>query len=366
MTYKVYATEQGEFCIDWDACCRIITSYYRAQAQLAHAREVLESQSSALNPLSWGLPDLVSLQVDWDKVRSDSQANANGAGWRLAAVANFEKKGIDQLVRELKHMMAETHRMNASFQARLRQASAKSMGEIQRSVSGYQSWIDGAKLTRDLSGSVLIAAGTVATGGAAGVVGSGLGTVMKTTARYQDTGNLGSTAIELAQNLVFCVLPAARGVGLSKDEKVVKLLVSVSADTGKALLEGRSLGTALLEGAINVPLQMMGDPLKRALAPVLNKVAVPVLGKVLTASGDIVRQLPTEVGRKVIEDRGKKALQGAVRSATGGSSAATTASPMNAAARHRAELGDSVFYQDDLLLKFAIVDMQQGIGRSWW
>lgn len=360
MAWKFYNTEQGEFCIDWVACSNIITNYYRAQAQLQHSREVKESQSSTLNPLSWGLPDLVSLEVDWDKVRSDSQANALSAAYRLGAIATFDKQGIDKLVRELKLMMAETHRLNAAFHGRLRQASSKAMAEIQRSVSGYQSAIDGAKLVRDLSGSVLIAVGTVATGGAAGVVGSGLGTAMKTTARYQDTGNLGSSAIELVQNLAFTMVPAVRGVGLTKDEKVVKMLVSVGADAGKALLEGRSLGTALVEGAVNVPVHFMGDPLKRAMAPVLNKVAVPVLGKVLTASSDIVKQLPTEVGKKVVEDRGKKAAQGFFRSVMNGASQPATP------ARRRVDLSDRIAMQDDLFLKFAIIDMEQGIGRSWW
>jgi len=46
---------------------------------------------------------------------------------------------------------------------------------MERSVASFQSMIDGAKLVRDLSSSVLIGASTAASGGLAGAVGGEVG-----------------------------------------------------------------------------------------------------------------------------------------------------------------------------------------------
>jgi hypothetical protein len=179
MTYQLYNTRQGDFCIDWDTCCQIMRSYYRSQSQLSNAAQKTESQRG-LNPLSWGLPDLTYVEVDWDRVRKDAESNACGAGWRLAAYATWDDGGVDRLVSELQGMQKDTRRANAEFGRWQRDASKKSWESMQKSVDSYQKGIDGAKLVRDLSGSILIGAATVATGGAgsAALVGAGLGTAL--------------------------------------------------------------------------------------------------------------------------------------------------------------------------------------------
>jgi hypothetical protein len=359
MAYRVYDMAQGQFCICWDTCCRIIKSYHRARHQVAYSKETRESQTSLVNPLSWGLPDLTYITVDWDKVREKSDEDAMSDGFKLGAFAMFSDGGVDKLVRELKRMQLETRRQNDLFQSHMKQASSKSWSAMERSVSAYQGWIDGAKAVRDLSGSILIGCATAATAGGAAVLGAGAGTALKSYGKFQDTGSYGSAAIEAAQNIAFSVFPAARGVSLTVKEKVVKVIVSVGGDTTKALLEGRSLGTALKEGAINIPVAVGGEAGKRMLKPVLDKVAVPVLTKVITAAPEIVAKLPGDVAKKVAEDRAKKTLQTRVRE-----------NPARAGGQPREDVDDSLAdelsLEDDLLLKFAVVDMSKGVGRSWW
>jgi hypothetical protein len=361
MTYRVYDMAQGQFCICWDTCCRIIKSYHRARYQHEYSKEVKESQSSLLSPLSWGLPDLFYVTVDWDKVREKTTTDATSDGFKLGAFAMFSDGGVDTLVRELRRMQLETRRQNHLFQSSMKQSSDKSWSAMESSVGLYQSWIDKAKLVRDLSGSVLIACATAGTGGLTGAAlfGAGTGTALKSYGKFQDTGSYGSAAIEATQNIAFSVFPAARGAALTSKETVVKLVVSVTGDTSKALLEGRSVGTALKEGALNIPVAGLGALSKKVLTPVLNKVAVPVLAQVLTAPPQIVAKLPVDVSKKIIEDRTKKSWQGAVRE----NPARTSAQPAGASDD---SLADELSIEDDLLLKFAVIDMNKGVGRSWW
>jgi len=137
------------------------------------------------------------------------------------------------------------------------------------------------------------------------------------------------------------------------------VVASVTADTFKALLEGRSIGTALAEGSMNVPSTVLGEGAKKLLGPLMTKVAVPVVSRVISAPPQVLAKLPIEVGTKVLADRAKKAAQNAVRG-----DAQTPLTSEKASMRH--SLTDTVSVDEDLLLKFAIVDMSKGAGRSWW
>ena len=132
------------------------------------------------------------------------------------------------------------------------------------------------------------------------------------------------------------------------------------ADSSKALIEGRSIGTALTEGAINVPVALGGEMSKKILEPLLAKVAVPVALKVVTDSQQVLAKLPSELGKKILEDRTKKALQGAIKEA------AKPNLHNGSVISPRPSLADALSVEDDLLLKFAIVDMSKGVGCSWW
>jgi Putative transposase len=256
VSYKLYDVAQGSFAVDWDTCCQIIRSHYRADFQSKYAEEKTESQSSTLNPLSWGLPDLTFIVVDWNRVRTEAQSNVLLAAHKLAALAVFQSSGIDAMVRELKRMQLETRRLNAAFSERMRKASHKSWTAMEQSVATYQSRINEAKLVRDLSGSILIGAATVATGGASAAAIGGMGTVVKTTAKYQDTGNAGVAALEATQNIVCTVIPGAKQVAMGK---AIKTVISTGMDTGKALLEGEPIGTAIAVGAVSIPVAAGGD-----------------------------------------------------------------------------------------------------------
>jgi hypothetical protein len=332
MAYKFYDTAQGAFCIDWDTCCHIIRSYHRSELTLANSREERESQVTLVNPLSWGLPDLYMLTVDWDKVRSEATAQVLSSAHGLAFRAVFQKNGVDAMVSELKAMQARTRSNNAAFKDKTQAVSRKAFHEIEKSVAGYQTAVDILKGVRDLSASTLVGLGTAATGGAA-ALGIGAGAVLKSTAKYQDTEkNAGGVAfVEASQTILTAVVPMGTAA---------KIVVATVGDTGKALIEGRSVGTALGIGAVNVVTGPLGDKGKKLLGAIFDKVAV----------GAVV---------KVGQDALKRFLQKEVKEAG-------KAAPGPAFTGRASPLMDSLAFEDSLLLKFAVVDPAKGIGQSWW
>jgi hypothetical protein len=370
VAYKLYTTAQGQFAIDWDTCCQIIRSSHRSRSQLDNASSKTESQSSLCNPLSYGLPDLTTLEVDWDAVRRTTQSKTLLDAYRLGAIAEFDRNGVTRLVQELQSMQAETRSANDRFSGWQHAVSDRSLAAMRDSEKGYQSLIDGAKLIRDLSGSVLIGAATFATGGATGaaLVGGGLGTALKTTAKYQDTGSLGIAAIEAAQNIVLCVLPAARGAKLAGGEKIVKLILGATLDTDKALLDGRELTTAIEEGVAGSVVSALGDQvLGKGLPLILDRVAVPVVARLLEQPTKVVSDGLTAVLKKTIEDRTKKAVQGAIKASAGADAGHLTHAVNRSGPDSNSwDTVMSFADRDELLLKFAVIDMAKGVGQSGW
>jgi hypothetical protein len=369
MTYELFEASQGKFAIDWGICRQIVKSYYRSQLLGKYATDQTESQVS-INPFSWGLPDLTYVTVDWDKLSDEAEARTTTELFLHAIL--LKGRGVDFLVRDLRRMQVATGQNNAAFKTRMQMASQKSLSDLQSSVAFYQSATDRSKVVRDLSGSILIGAATAATGGAAaaalagttlsttGAVATvaGLGTIIKATATYQDTyevtgdrgRSLGAATIEATQNIVFTVIPAGRGVALGRQQKIAKIVVSVVSDTSKALLSGQGLGTAMVMGAVNIPVPWIGDQYKSDLDAALANTAIPVATKILGGG----------VSKKVLEDRLKRVGQNEVRTLASGIGA------IQASIGDGDSWSDVMSVADDWLLKLAIVDQSKGIGRSWW
>lgn len=336
MTYKLYSTAQGEFCIDWDTCCHIIRSFERSKLQLKHSKEERESQATSINPMTWGMPDLIMLTVDWEKVRTEATQAVLTTAHGMAFRAIFQENGIDQMVRDLQGMQRATRANNEAFQKKQRDVGKKAAEEIERVVSAAGTALSVAQVVRDISASVLVGLGTVASGGTLGAaIGIGGGAALKGTAKYQDTEKNaeGVALIEVTQTVVTNAIPMGKGV---------KLVINVAGDTGKAVVEGQSVWTAIGVGAVNVITAPLGDKAKSLLEGVFSKAAV-------------------SASVKVGQDQAKKAAQKQVKEIGKGSESGTASGFGKASS-----LMNSIAFEDSFLLKFAVIDMQKGIGQSWW
>ena len=350
MTYKAYNFRQGSFTVDWATCLRIIRSHHRAFLQLKYSKDMRDSQIS-LNPLSWGLPDLHYVEVDWDKVNQDLPGCVHGTAHRLAQLAKYDDSGIDKFVQELKTFQYCTRANTLSFRRSLNAASMMSAREVEKSTATYQTAADRAKLVRDLSASFLVGAATVAaaaptaaiagvavSGQAAAVGGAVVGGALKTTAKFQDSGSYGAAWIEAGQQLTLTVIPISYG---AKAPMIYKLLINAPADACKALLEGKSMTKSVLIAASNSSIGYFAKSSEDPLKKIFGKIAVPI-------------------AVKMVEDRAKKAAQSAIKS--NGSGSPKPPGP----ADDDSDGLQNMSFEDDMLLKFTVIDNAKGIGRSWW
>jgi hypothetical protein len=127
-------------------------------------------------------------------------------------------------------------------------------------------------------------------------------------------------------------------------------------------MQGSEISTALAKGAIASSVSAVGDIVKHVAGEALSRAASPVLARVMTATPQVISKLAIDVPKKVVEDQAKKRLQ-----ATAGQAGGQTA--QGELVRSRSDKnawGDAMSFEDDLLLKFAVIDMAKGIGRSWW
>ena len=343
MSYRLIQTPQGTFSIDWDVCCQIMRSRNRALLQAKHSRPRPESQDSFQNRLSRDMPNLTYLEVDWDLVRMGTQGETMMQALKHAGLLLYDSKGVDQLVYFLQQCQSETRSYHREFREKQKRASDESQRSIEESIAKYGDSIAAATLVRELANFVLVLAATVTTGGA-GLAAAGGSAVLKTVSTYQNTFSVGATVIEASQNIICTVIPMARGKELGN---VVKILIGTSADTGKALFEGHEIGTALQVGAVNIPVGVGGAAIKGPLAKALGKTAASLVVK---ASQEVA----------------KKTAQSAIKqNAIAGARMANT-QQWNVPPLRAGSLADRISFEDDLLLKLAVIDMSRGIGRSWW
>jgi len=355
MAYELVETKNGRYSVDWDVVWRIIRSYSRAGNQLDCARVVRESQTT-VNPMSWGLPDLQYVDVDWEKVRQDTQAETLTRSVQM--VKEFERSA-ESVAYQLKALISETKRLQDRFHNFMKMVSQDAYRELEKSVATYGNIVEGLKWVRDLSATILVGLGTGGVGVGAAALGTGAGTLIKTWGKYEDTGSVGLATVEAATGVVFTFIPAVGGVSVSGGVKAVKAVISASADTYRGILEGKPLGQSILTGSLQLAAPAVGELAKSDLVQgVLARTAVPVATKLLGPLPGM-DQLTASVASKVSEELFKKGGKGVIGWAMNGPKASQPSDDTS-------ELADYLTFEDDALVKLAIVDMAKGVARSSW
>lgn len=363
MSYELVESQDGTYAVHWPTIYKIIESRVRAAKQNQYARLVSESQTT-WHPLSWGLPDLVTVEVDWDRVRSETRA-ATDAEY-MAMRWNAHSSMADQ-VRKLRTMIAVTWAEKNRFRGRLERAQEKSMSAVDRAVGRADSGIAAMKLVRDASAGTLMIGATVLSGGTAGAAFATLatGSGLKATAKYQDTGNLGAASVELAGNLFFGMIPIGRaGEALKGAEKAAVLIMQANWSATVSLVEGKSLSESLASGALT----LIADPVAGAIvgSPVvkkgLEKVAVPAATAVLRGASAADVEKFVSGGAEAIGQRALNWGAGAIAGRGGASSGAAGPGAAAESARTGSPLIDRAVIDANLLLSFAVIDMERGLS----
>jgi hypothetical protein len=354
MAYEILSSGATQFAIDWDVVGRIVRSYHTAHLQYFYAREVTMSDSQWYNPMTWSLPKVSHVEVNWHAVRADAAraADADVRNMRIEAKYNPAR-----IARRLEDMIEMTADRKEAFVTWIGAVQTENMKSINKAVEDYEAATDVARFVRDMSADGLMVGASVMTGGTA-VAALGGASFFKGVCKFQDTGRVGAGVMQGAGSFAFAYVKLGKNFTFKQD--VALALVQAPYNTGTELVGGATVSKAVGSSALKLTAPAADGLFKLGPAKTLfDKVAVPI---VITYGGENVAssflgKLAGKSAQRAIEDRGKKAMNG---SSEPGGQAETDAGP-----RRQGQVIDESTVSTKFLLYLAFVNMEKGIGRGW-
>ena len=356
MAYEFMQCGTTEFAIDWSVVRRMVRSYYTAYHQLTCAQEVTLSDSRWYNPMSWSLPDVTHLEVDWEAVNRYVEANTDQELQEMRARAKSNAAGV---AHRLEWMIEAAGRNKEDFVDWMGDLQTRNMRSINQAVADYESKVEVARFVRDSSADGLMVGASVMSGGTAAAV-MGAGSFLKGESKWQDTGSVGAGVMEGAGSLVFAYVKLGKTFSFKQD--MVLALVQAGWKTGTELVSGAALAKAATSGALKLTGPTVDRLLQLAPARTLfDKVAVPL---VITYDGqNVASKVLSKFAGAMAQKRG---IEGAGKNALlGQGSTSGTGSSANGSPRRQGSVIAQATLTSKYLLYFAFVNMNTGIGRGW-
>jgi hypothetical protein len=324
--YQLVSNGQVQYAVDWSVVDRLLRGYWSAEMRNSYSRVVKSSEASWYNPASWALPEIAQLEVDWDLVRAQATSGSASDASELRQRGDRDMRSV---AKELEWKVGRSATLTTSFLDTMGALQSDNMARINQAVSSYATQIEVAKFLRDTSADGLMVGATLLSGGAAAAVLTGVG------------------------NLVFVAVPM---------EKWTLVIVQSAWESGTSLAEGKLFVESLANGALKLTgpgsAMLVGS---LGVTKMLQKAGIPL--RITVAGADVATNFVDKLGGKVVqkqvvEKRVGKPLIAAALGGSGASSAAAREAPGGSLVR-------TSTFSDDLLLKFAIVNMEKGIGWGW-
>jgi hypothetical protein len=364
MGYELLANGQTQFAIDWDIVSRIVRSYHTANLQLSYAREIRMSESHWYNPLTWSLPAISHVEVDWDAVRADADSFALADVRNMRVEAKYNAPRIARRVEALIEMAAHK---KETFVDWIGKVQTENMKSINKAVEDYEASAEIARFVRDTSADGLMVGASVMTGGAA-VAALGGASFFKGTCKFQDTGRVGAGLMQGAGSFAFAYVKLGKNFTFRQD--MVLALVQAQYATGTELVGGATVSKAVVSSALKLTGPSIDRLFKLGPAKTLfDKVAVPI---VVTYGGEnVASKFLSKLAGKAVhrgfeerrqgvpgdrEDRGKKAVN---------DSTSTGEIEVDLSPRRQGQVIAESTVSTKFLLHLAFVNMDKGIGRGW-
>jgi hypothetical protein len=347
--YQLVNNGQVQYAVDWSVVDRLLRGYWSAEMRNSYSRVVKSSEASWYNPASWALPEIAQLEVDWDLVRAQARS---GSAIDAAQLRQRGDRDMRSVAKELEWKVGRGATLTTSFLDTMGALQSDNMARINRAVSSYATQIEVAKFLRDTSADGLMVGATLLSGGAAAAVLTG-GSTMKGWARYQDTDNVGAAVLTGVGNLVFVAVPM---------EKWTLVIVQSAWESGTSLAEGKSFVESLANGTLKLAgpgsAKLVGS---LGVTKMLQRAGIPI--RITVAGADAAAKFVDKLGGKMVQKQvvEKRIGKPLIAAALGGSSASSP----SAGEAPSASLVRTSTFSDDLLLKFAIVNMEKGIGWGW-
>jgi hypothetical protein len=142
--------------------------------------------------LSWSLPDVLQLEVDWEAVRRSADAYVDGD---LRSMQQQAKTDAAYVARSLEDMVECGGKDKEQFIDWMGDIQTRNMQRIDQAVKDYDADIRIARWIRDTSADGLMVGASVMSGGAATSLLAG-GSFLKGEAKFQDSGSIGAAVLE--------------------------------------------------------------------------------------------------------------------------------------------------------------------------
>ena len=355
MAYWLLENDSATYAVDWDIVLRIVRSFHRARARFDCAESKASSESAWYSPLSWALPEVTSIEVDLNRVRS--QVNRFGDA-DFSHLAQLGTRDVPEMARQLRWMVSETSRLTTNFLNWQATTQSENSARMQAAVDTYSGAIEVARFVRDTSADGLMVGSSILTGGGSLALLGGA-SALKGYGKYQDTDKVGAAMLYGVGNLVFGAFKLGGGK-LSLREEAVVVIMQAKWETGVALAEGKSLGDALAIGSLKLAGPFVDRFFKvPILQTAIQRWSIPItvganLGVAQNVVGDVTTKMLSKITQKQGIERGGKALIQSLHDA------GAIRPNGNAAPR----LMESLTFTDDTLLTLAIVNMARGIGNG--
>jgi hypothetical protein len=372
MTYWLLDNDHAQYAVDWDVVLRIIRAYHRSVLRFTLAHVSTASDSAWYWPPSWSLPEIQTVEVDWERIRGgvDRYGDAD-----FATLAEIATCNVPEMARQLRWMVAETSRFTRHFLDLQASTQSENAVRIQNAIESYSGAIEVARFVRDTSADGLMVGATIMTGGA-GAALLGSASALKGYGKYQDTDSVGAAVMYGAGNFVFGAFKVG-GATLSFKQDLVLAIVQAQWESGVALVEGKSLVDALATGSLKITGPFVDRFFRlQGIQRLIGCGCIPItITQKPTAFGMNFARLvghldETQAARNIATTVVAKSLakvtqkQGVERGGKKMLQRLHSAGAMPTYARSGPALMESVTLTDDTLLTLAIVNMAKGIGHG--
>jgi hypothetical protein len=358
MAYSMVKCNGADYAVDWDVLERFCMSYWQTHHQLRCAETIRMSESNWYNPFSWSLPEIQTVDVDWEAARKaaalDCTSDMHDYAWRAST-------SMPDIAREIQFRVEQTAIQRRSFTHLLKSVQSANLTAMDNAVADYTGLIEASRFVRNTSADVVAIGSTIATGGAAaGLLGASAS--MKGYGKYQDTGKVGASILYGAGSIVLGAFKVG-GAKLSKAGEYTLIIAQGVLEGGTSLAAGDKFADAVATGGLKIASAGATQALFGSswVKNVFSKMPIPmnVWSKI---QDDGVNKRFVDEANTLAEKTAKKFTEKGLKSAM-----TTLAAPAKAVEPATLQTGylDGVPIEDRLLLNLAIVNMAKGIGRGW-
>lgn len=232
------------------------------------------------------LPTTFVFETDWNGLRAD--VDQETTVFYLEA-ANRLARNPEEMRANLLGMIGRGRADFNAVEAMRRRANRQSSESISNNVSGWETALTVAQFVRDTSATILVVGAGMLSGGAAfGVLGAG--SVLRGTATYQDTGNVGAAVINGTGTFLVGMVGIGGGnPALARSEQIQLMFVGSGLQGGvqgaQSLVEGKTPKQALQQAAVAAGFNLLGSAVGARIDTMSFTTRI-VVGGVIDTSGN--------------------------------------------------------------------------------